>query len=556
MKNMQLKAITAAIALTMLGGCATTQNAESTLKAEEKFGQKSFDGARVKSTAASQDPSRALNANFGKVQRNWVNPNPLQKSELAEERSKLPDFFKNTQANKVVLTFPGKVSLVEIMSELQRSNRVVFDVAQDVYNSSTGLGTIVKADGTGAATAAGGSEVKDNSIGTNGAIPIYVNDFVFRGSLEEALDLLASKANISWKWNGSRVQVFRFETKTYNIAALSGVTRSGNSVSIQSDSGGTEGAGKTNTGITRESELNTWGEVRGYLASMLSPNGTVSFMESAGIVTVRDVPAVQRSVSKAVKELNGIIGQQVFLDVNVYSVVINDEDNYALNWNLAWQSLSQNFNLNLANSPTAIAGATNLTANVINGPFTGSTVMMKALSTLGKTSVVNQFSTSTLNNQTTPIGNNRKISYIKSVSSTPSTTQGVAPTVTVATDTVAQGIGMSVTPRVQQGSNKVLLEYSLNLNDVENIETISTGSGDSAQTIQLPTTTVKNILQRASLRSGQTLVLSGFKQSSANITKSGIGSASNFLLGGGRGAKNGSQYLIITVTPFLAQDSE
>jgi type IVB pilus formation R64 PilN family outer membrane protein len=556
MKNMQLKAITAAIALTMLGGCATTQNAESTLKADEKFGQKSFDGARVKSTAASQDPSRSLNANFGKVQRNWVNPNPLQKSELAEERSKLPDFFKNTQANKVVLTFPGKVSLVEIMSELQRSNRVVFDVAQDVYNSSTGLGTIVKSDGTGAATTAGGSEVKDNSIGTNGAIPIYVNDFVFRGSLEEALDLLASKANISWKWNGSRVQVFRFETKTYNIAALSGVTRSGNSVSIQSDSGGTEGAGKTNTGITRESELNTWSEVRGYLASMLSPNGTVSFMESAGIVTVRDVPAVQRSVSKAVKELNGIIGQQVFLDVNVYSVVINDEDNYALNWNLAWQSLSQNFNLNLANSPTAIAGATNLTANVINGPFTGSTVMMKALSTLGKTSVVNQFSTSTLNNQTTPIGNNRKISYIKSVSSTPSTTQGVAPTVTVATDTVAQGIGMSVTPRVQQGSNKVLLEYSLNLNDVENIETISTGSGDSAQTIQLPTTTVKNILQRASLRSGQTLVLSGFKQSSANITKSGIGSASNFLLGGGRGAKNGSQYLIITVTPFLAQDSE
>jgi type II secretory pathway component GspD/PulD (secretin) len=115
---------------------------------------------------------------------------------------------------------------------------------------------------------------------------------------------------------------------------------------------------------------------------------------------------------------------------------------------------------------------------------------------------------------------------------------------------------MSVTPRLQQGTDKLLLEYSLSLNDVENIESFTTGTGPSAQTIQLPTTTVKNILQRASLRSGQTLVLSGFKQSTNSILKSGLGSANNQLLGGGNNGKNSSQYLVITVTPYIAQDNE
>lgn len=557
MKNMQLKVMTAAVTLTMLSGCASLQKAEDTLSNSDNASRRMFDGAQVKSTAASQDPTRDLKANFGKVQKNWVNPNPIKKSELFADRSGLPDFFRNEKTHKVTLTLPGKVSVSEVLTELQRSINVKFSPAQDIHNSSTGYGSVIggSAGGSSAATGTAPVGASASSIGTNGAIPVYLTDFVFSGTLEEALDLLSTKANISWKWNGTSVDVFRFETRTYTIAALSGSTKSSTNVAIQSDSGGTDGSGKTNTGITRESNLNSWEEVRSYLASMLSPNGTIAFMESAGIVTVRDVPSVQLNIAKSIKDLNGVIGQEVFLDVNVYSVVINDEDNYGVNWNLAWQSLAQNFNLNIVNAGKTIPSSTGIQTNIVNGPFTGSSVMVQALSTLGKTSVVNQFSTSTLNNQTTPIGNNRKIAYVKNISSTPSTTQGIAPSVTVTTDNVTQGIGMSVTPRVQQGSNKLLLEYSLSLNDVEEIQNFTTGSGANAQTLQLPTTTVKNILQRSSLRSGQTLILSGFKQSSANVTKSGVGSASNILFGGAKGGRNGSQYLIITVTPYIAQDN-
>lgn len=559
MENMQIKTISIAVCLAMLGGCSSIQKAENNLKADEAFSEQAFQSARVKSSPAAQDPTRALNANFGKVQKNWVNPKPLQTSELFAERSRLPSFFRDS----VSLTMPGKVSLVEVLSELQRANKVTFTIGQDVYNSSTGSGRIVTATSTATpnSTAQAPAGVAASSIGTNGAIPIYVNDFVFRGTLESALDLISAKSNTSWKWNGNSIEVYRFETKSYNIAALAGTTTSSAKVGIDSDSGdggddsgGAKAKSTTTTGVSREATLNTWEDTRSYLMSMLSPSGSMAVMESAGIVTIKDTPAVQLSIGKAINDLNAVIGQQVFMDVNVYAVSLSDEDNYALNWNLAWQTLGQNYNLNIANSAQKIASSTAITANVVRGPFTGSSVMMQALSTLGKASVVNQFSISTLNGQPTPIGNNRKIAYIKSVSSASSSNNTQGPTVTITPGSVTQGIGMSVTPRLQQGTDKLLLEYSLSLNDVEDIQTIATGTGQNTQTIQLPTTTIKNILQRASLRSGQTLILSGFKQTGSSLKNSGVGAAGNMLLGGGKNGKNTNQYLVITVTPYLAQD--
>jgi type IVB pilus formation R64 PilN family outer membrane protein len=557
MEKMQLKTMTVAIALGLLGGCASIEKAESGVKNTTGFAQQTFSQTQTKAAQGGQDTSRELMANFGKVQKNWVNPVPLKKSELFAERSRLPAFFKGN----VSLTMPGRVSLVEVLSELQRSNKITFTIGQDVYNSSTGTGTIIGASGGAGAAAAPAGGTVNTSIGTNGAIPVYVNDFVFRGSLESALDLMSSKANVSWKWNGNSVEVYRFETKTYNIAALAGKTNSNSSVAIQGDSGtgdATSGnvGNKSTAGVNRSTDLNSWEDVRSYLLSMLSPSGSLAVMESAGIVTVKDTPAVQLHIAKAIKDLNTVIGQQIFMDVNIYAVTLNDEDNYSLNWNVAWQSMGQNFGLNIANSAPSVAGGNAISANIVRGPFTGSSVMFQALSSLGKTAVVNNFSFSTLNGQPTPVGNNRKISYVQSITAGKQLTGEAPPPPTITPGVVYQGIGMSVTPRLQQGTDKLLLEYSLSLNDVENIESFTTGTGPSAQTIQLPTTTVKNILQRASLRSGQTLVLSGFKQSTNSILKSGLGSANNQLLGGGNNGKNSSQYLVITVTPYIAQDNE
>jgi type IVB pilus formation R64 PilN family outer membrane protein len=540
-QNKSMKPLMLAMIAIGLTGCAATQEANKTYGESKVQTENTFQGASIKSSASMLSDAKDPMANFGHAPKNWVNPIPLPKMTISEDRARLPALFKKN----VSLTMPGRVSLVEVVSEIQRANNIKFEIAQDVY-SAAGQGGQGKA-----ITAAGGISGNDKE-----ATPVYVNDFVYRGTLEGALDLIGSKSNTSWKWTGSGIKVFRYETKTYSIAALAGSLKTNTTVSMTGAT--TAGTGSATTaaeqGVNRTSDVTKWNEIKSYLFSMMSPNGTMAVLESAGVITVNDTPSTHLALAKAVNELNAVISKQIYVNVDVYAINKNTGDNLGVDWNLAWGTANSRFGLGYTNAGnTATTG--NFNIGVLRGPFQGTNVILNALSTLGRASVMNQFALTTLNGEPTPVSSNRKIGYVDSVKSTPSTTVGVAPTVEVSQSAVFAGIGLTVTPKVQP-DGKILMEYSLNLNDVEEIKNFTTGSGDSAQTIQLPTTTVKSILQRASLRSGQTLVLSGFKQIVAKNNNSGVGSPSNFLLGGKNISSNEEQYLVITITPYLAQDND
>lgn len=558
MKNFRVKSLVTLLSVAALSGCAATRDAEKNYGDNLKISQNSVQGAEPRSSVSVADPSQDRMSNFGRVQRNWVNPVPLPRTTVDAERSRLPAVFQK----QVSFTMPGRVTLVEVLSELQRANSIKVNINQDIYDSTVGEAVIVGAG---------------NRTNTNTVAPVTVNDFVFRGSLENALDLLASKANISWKWNGSAIDLFRYETRSYNVTLLAGKTTANSEVTLESDTAenennnnnnnsgglgvasatnnaGTSAAGTTSSsakqGVSRSATLDSWGDVKNYLLSLMSPQGTIAVMESTGLVTVRDTPDVQRKITSAVKELNALIGKQIYINVDVYAITKDASDDYGLDWNIAWGSLRNNVSYNTASG----SAATNkINIGILTGPFAGSTVVAQALSKLGKTSVVNQFQITTLNGQPTPIGNNRKIPYISGIQVQQDANGN--PIQSVTTGAVYQGISMSVIPKVQP-NGKILLEYAMNLSDFQGFTDFSTGSGNNAQTLSLPTTTLKNILQRASLRSGQALVLSGFKQSVSTINKNGVGSPSNFLFGGGSDAQQQEQYLVIMVTPFVAQDNE
>lgn len=554
MKSQMTKLKMTPVAMTLLalglGGCAATQEANKNFEAAHTETANTFNDTKVKSTVGINNPQRDAMSNFGRAAQNWVNPKPLPKLVPNENRSNLPQFFNKN----VSLTIPGRVSMVEVVSEIQRANGIPFDISGDVYNSTStgGQGKILTATGGGST-----SEAKGKS-------PLYITDFVYHGSLEGALDLLSAKSGVSWKWTGSNIKIFRFETKTYTVAALPGDLKNNSSVTMQSadtsgsgggSSGGSTASNASNTqGVNRTSNVTKWNEIRAYLLSLLSPDGTLAVMESTGLVTVNDTPAVQALVSKAVNDLNGVISKQIYINVDVYAIDTNSADNNGIDWSLAWGAANSKFNIGYSNAGNT-ASTGNFNIGLISGPFSGSKVMLNALSTLGRASIMNQFALTTLNGEPTPVSSNKSTAYVQSIKVTPSTTQGVAPTTEVDTSNVFSGIGLTVTPEVQS-NGKILLEYSMNLNDVQDIPNFTTGSGDNQQTIQLPITTIKSILQRAVLRSGQTLVLSGFKQVVAKNDNAGVASPSNILFGGKQNASNEEQYLVITITPYIAQDNE
>lgn len=542
---------------TLLTGCASSIEANKTVAEHKTAVEEVYQGAKYKTTPSFQDESRDPKGNFAKVNRNWVNPNPLPRYDIESARERVPPFFQD----KVSLTMPGKVSLVEALSELQRAKKIKFTINQDVYNSSAGTGSLIGGSSAPAAAGGGAPQGADSSsLGTNNSVPVYLNDFVFRGTLEEALNLMSSKANISWKWNGSSIEVYRFETKNYSLSALAGKTSTSANVSMAgSSTSGGAGAGTTtvanSNGVVRTSEITTWEDVKAYLITLTSKDGKIAVMESSGIITIKDTPMVQASVEKAMKELNDSLGKQIFMDVKIYAVTMSDADNYGLDWNLAWAQAAGKYGINLGGSGAGVntSSPVSIATMISSGSFAGTTATLKALSSIGKTTVVNEFTVSTLNGQTTPIGNTTKQDYVKQVKVTVTGAGSEATTsVEVTPDSVYDGLNMSVTPKLQKDMDKILLEYALTLNTIDDMSQTYTDS--TGNKVTLPKTSIKNILQRSALRSGQTLILSGFKQNTAKIQNDGVGSASFQGLGGSRNAGSTSQYLVITVTPYVAQE--
>lgn len=557
----KLTILSIALGSVFLGGCAATQEAQQNITTQNAKTKNLYNHSnKIVSENAAATKTSNPNSNFGFIDQNWVNPDPLPK----DLQEKLPSFFNE----KVSVTAPGNISVVEIISDLETSTGLNFNVSQDVYNTSQSLATVLTANTTQQAP-------KNAQNNQNGAVnlsnlnynPVLVSDFVFNGSLKDALNLLASKANISWDYKDGQIRVFRYETKTYNIAALAGNTETTSNIDLQGNTsssvttgGSTTGSsapssGKSTSDVQRTAKLATWSEVQTYLLSQMSPNGKLAILESTGVVTVTDTPEVQARVQKAIQQLNKILSQQIYLDVNIYSVDIAKSDNTGVNWNIAWKGSQNSFQMTSPASSFTDANNTavspnSFTAGVLTGPFSGTSATIQALSKLGKTSLVNQFSVTTLNGQPTPIASNVQQTYLAEVSVTGGA-NGSGNSTSLTPGTVMTGITLNVTPKVEN-DNKLLLEYSMNLSDLLQMNQSPNSGGNI---IQLPVTDIKSVLQRAELKSGQTLVLSGFKQQTSKIDNSGVGSPNNLLLGGNRTGAVDSKYLVITVTPYLAQNN-
>lgn len=563
MRNKQTVTLTTLSAAMVVGltGCAATRSAEGDIKKTHNNSKEIYQGAEARSAASVLDTTRDKDANFAKVKKNWVNPNPLPRDFINRKSKTLPAFFQQ----KVSYTMPGTVSLVEIASEIKRTQKINVFLAQDIYNKNIDLGKVISGSN-------GGSQQEKE------ATPIRVSDFVIRDlTLQESLDFLASKANISWKWTGEEIEFYRYETEIYTVNLLPGKTKMNSSVNLSSESestssassssnnrqgaasatnnSGTEQAGKSNSsaqqGVSRESEMKSWDDVQNYLVPLMSSAGKLAIMESTGVVTVTDTPDVQRKIKKAIDGLNNILSKQIMLKVDIYSVTVSDSDDYGLDLNLAFTGSNRwGFSFN------SVSGSGGTSTGTLD--FTGSDrwkagAVLKALSTVGQASIVNQFNVATLNGQPTPIGNNRKIPYISGIEVALDVNGN--PMQSIETAAVFQGISMNITPKVLP-NGKILIEYAMNMSDLLGFEKLSTGDSASSQSLSLPNTTLNNILQRASVKSGQSMVLSGFKQRINSSTRRGSPAPNVPVLGGGVQAETKEQYLVVVVTPTLAQDND
>jgi len=403
----------------------------------------------------------------------------------------------------------------------------------------------------------------------------------FDGKVEDFLNLAASRYGVSWRYSDGRIEIYRTITKTFVIKSVPGSKTMSNSISSSGGAGaapaggvaggtaggapgaagaagGASGASSGGAGplTMTESSLSIWNDIEKTLATMKSASGKVFVNQSTGTVTITDIPSYLSQMEQYIDQQNAIMSKQVMLSIRIMSVSVNNADNHALNMGAVFASLSKNYgwaySSAFATDPSAssltmrvlnTAGASNPNANI--GTLAGTNAIVSALRSEGNVTTLTSWSGTTMNNQPAPISVGLNSAYLQSTATT--TTANVGTSTTLTPGSYITGISMSVMPHILDGG-ELILEYSLNIAALNNLFTQSS----NGNTIQFPEIASRQLLNSLLMRSGQTLILSGFDQNTATIKNQDTGADVGLLAGGSRAANRNKDTLIILITAITA----
>lgn len=410
------------------------------------------------------------------------------------------------------------------------------------------------------------------SVSTGGfSAPAVVSGIKFNGRISALLDLVTSRLGLSWHYSQTEraVRVNYFDTKIFDVYAfgdkqeIETVVKSGMTTTTGTGSG-TNGGSSSASGASGESgsnqstkvTLNTsiLTDIQNNVQSMLtqSPPGRLYMAPSTGTLTVTDRPDVLARVEAYLNKTNIEITRQVLFNVKVFEVTLTDKDQLGLNWQAVYKSLSDKWGFSLSNtvagiSSNAISGSIGI-VDTANSAWAGSTAIIKALAEQGRVSNVRSPSVTTLNLQPAPIQIGNVKGYIPSSSTT--ATASVGTSTALNAGTITSGFNMTLLPRITENDD-LLVMISINMSSKPTFTTFTSG-GSSAQTADYDT---KGLSPKVKLRSGQTLILSGFDEMSEDANKSGVGSPGFFGLGGAQLRTSTHSVLVVLITPILLGQS-
>lgn len=381
----------------------------------------------------------------------------------------------------------------------------------------------------------------------------------YRGSVAGFMDAVAAKFNVSWEYRDRRIEIFRYLTKSFVINSTPGDVTSSSKIGAT----GSASAGATSDLSTSVAlNMSVWSAMEDSIKTMLSSGGKMVSAPAIGSVIVTDTPRVIAAVEKFIDVENSHLSKQVAVDVQVLSINLTHSDDYGIDWTLVNDNLKTAMGLAYkAESPLTI-GASTMTlsalknGSVINdgttvagktGNWQGSKLMFQALSKQGDVSVMTSATAVTLNNQPVPVTVGKITSYLASSSTTPSTTAGVAPTTTLIPGSVSTGFSMNVLPHIQE-DGKLILQYAIDLSSLIGVLDVSSNGSK----IQVPNIETRKLMQRVSLRSGETLVLAGFENSEKSANSQGVGSSENVAAGGAVNGVRARNVIVVLVRPVIA----
>lgn len=372
----------------------------------------------------------------------------------------------------------------------------------------------------------------------------------YTGPLSVFLNKMASHFDLSWQYIDGQILISGYEARVFSISTLPNKVQSSNSItssdsgsSSSSGSGSGSSIGSTNQTMTLDVSYDFWKDLDSELKMLIGNDGEYYVSQSTSSVLVKTSPSMMRKVAEYLDNQNKKLERQVSVDVQVYSVSVDDTSQFSLTLNALLKrnggifgSVNSNFS---SATGTTLTGFWNSDGNKDNS------ALISALESTGNVSTVTSSVVTTMSGQPVPVlvGNER--TYISEVGTTLNNNTS---TTSATTDTITSGFLMNLLPRIMDNGN-ILLQYNITLSSLvganNGFENVTVGG----TTIQLPDIDKRSFIQSSMLKNGSTLVLAGYEQKRNEVADQGVGSPGFKLLGGKRNGSKSREIMVICITP-------
>ncbi|CNV26058.1 TPA: PilN family type IVB pilus formation outer membrane protein [Salmonella enterica] len=538
---MMRKTLSALAILCLLSGC-------STLDRIDAVGKQASNDEKITSQHLQKMKSGEV---VRELPSQWINPIPL--NARGNDRERLPSCL--IQINR-----PGVISVNDISALITRTCNLTVVLTPDARQVTQASGPTEQIKGPLPAPDANGM-LPLAQMGNTVATPVpragseaTLRGVYWKGALDGFLDNITTRLGLSWRYEEGRIVIYYLDTRNFPVlfmdsqAGFTSKTVSGTTSSTGSSGGGSSGgiSGDNNTSQSTDMAIksNLYGDVSATVKAMLTP-GVGRMNLSAGVLTVTDTSRVLSQIGRYIDDRNRELNRQVVLNVQIYSVESRRSDQLGIDWDavLSLGSVKATFTNAFTNANDAIASGG---AMIVDGKGAGTKALVKALSEQGNVSVATQSSSLTTNLSAVPIQVALQQDYISDVTS--EQTANVGSSVSSTRSTITTGFNMTVLPYLMPASSSMQLQFSVNMSDDPTMRTVPQGEKSS---VELMKTRLKTFTQRVNMKSGQTLILSGYEQLNNTADHQGVGSPRFFGLGGGSsGTKNRTQ-LVMFVTPII-----
>jgi len=307
--------------------------------------------------------------------------------------------------------------------------------------------------------------------------------------------------------------------------------------------GGASGGGSTSSSVslTADNPVDFWTELKTELGKVLTDAGRTSMAVNmtAGMLMITDRPGALKRAEMYLKNLERTVVRQVEIEARLYSVTLNDQFQFGVDWNQAVKMYGNTMSIGslpaslnqpiggtalpgtgtgitpggggttIGNIPNSIkstggAGVNDSAANLsFNNANTA--VLVRALQEQGSVKVISKPRVRTLNNQTALIKVGTEKPYFRQASTLISNSTGTTQTTGDEVTFVTIGTILSLTPQVSE-EGWITLDVSPVLSSL--IGDVRSPSG----TTVAPQLDIKQVSTIVRVRDGSTVVIGGLIQ--------------------------------------------